>query len=126
MNASVPARKKLPDDPPRIIRRTALFPSTVARLVVLGLGAATLPAGAADERIQSRQISGTLKRFEGQTQITATPQGTRVAYRGTSTGNQSIPPIVGPSFIKSETEEQFHELQTDILRRRAEAGRRNK
>lgn len=78
------------------------------------------------ERIQSRQISGSLKRFEGETQVIATPQGTRIAYRGDSTSNQSIPPIVGPSFIKSETEEQFHEMQTEILRRRLETTRRNK
>jgi hypothetical protein len=78
------------------------------------------------ERIQSKQLSGTLKRFEGETRITPTPQGTtRVSYRGDSTSNQSIPPIVGPSFIKSETEEQFHEMQTEILRRRLEA-RKNK
>ena len=77
------------------------------------------------ERIQSRQITGTLKRFEGVTQITPVPQGTRISYRGDSTSNQSIPLIVGPSFIKSETEEQFHEMQTEILRRRMEA-RKNK
>jgi carbon monoxide dehydrogenase subunit G len=77
------------------------------------------------ERIQSRQVNGTLKRFEGETQVIATPQGTRIAYRGDSTSNQSIPPIVGPSLIKSETEEQFHEMQTEILRRRMEV-RRNK
>lgn len=78
------------------------------------------------ERILSRQVSGSLKRFEGETQVIATPQGTRIAYRGDSTSNQSIPPIVGPSFIKSETEEQFHEMQTEILRRRLETTRRNK
>ena len=76
------------------------------------------------ERIQSKQVSGTLKRFEGETRITPTAQGTRVTYRGDSTSNQSIPFIVGPSFIKSETEEQFHEMQTEILRRRMETGRK--
>lgn len=75
------------------------------------------------ERIQSKQVSGTLKRFEGETRITPTAQGTRITYRGDSTSNQSIPFIVGPSFIKSETEEQFHEMQTEILRRRMEAGK---
>ena len=78
------------------------------------------------ERIQSKQVSGTLKRFEGETRITPTAQGTRVTYRGDSTSNQSIPFIVGPSFIKSETEEQFHEMQTEILRRRMETGRKDK
>ena len=73
------------------------------------------------ERIQSKQISGTLKRFEGMTQLIPTAQGTRITYRGDSTSNQSIPLIVGPSFIKSETEEQFLEMQTEILRRRMEA-----
>lgn len=76
------------------------------------------------ERIESKQISGTLKRFAGITQIAATPQGTRVTYRGDSTSNQSIPPIVGPSFIRSETQEQFHEMQTEILRRRMDASRK--
>ncbi|RLJ64705.1 SRPBCC family protein [Sulfurisoma sediminicola] len=78
------------------------------------------------ERIQSRQVSGTLKRFEGVTQLIPTAQGTRITYRGDSTSNQSIPPIVGPSFIKSETEEQFNEMRTEILRRRLEAGRKNR
>lgn len=78
------------------------------------------------ERIQSRQVSGTLKRFEGETLITATPLGSRVAYKGHSISNQAIPPVFGPALIKSETEEQFHELQTEILRRRAEAGRKAK
>jgi carbon monoxide dehydrogenase subunit G len=78
------------------------------------------------ERIQSKQLSGTLKRLEGETRLTPTAQGTtRVSYRGDSTSNQSIPPIVGPSFIKSETEEQFLEMQTEILRRRMQA-RKNK
>jgi carbon monoxide dehydrogenase subunit G len=77
--------------------------------------------------IQSKQLSGTLKRFEGETRITPTPQGTtRISYRSDSTSNQSIPPIVGPSFIKSETEEQFHEMQTEILRRRMDASRKAK
>lgn len=78
------------------------------------------------QRIQSRQVSGTLKRFEGETLITPTAQGTRISYRGNSTSNQSIPPIIGPSFIKSESEEQFHEMQTEILRRRMDAGRKAK
>jgi carbon monoxide dehydrogenase subunit G len=77
------------------------------------------------ERIESKQISGTLKRFAGVTQVATTPQGTRVTYRGDSTSNQSIPPIVGPSFIRSETLEQFRELQTEILRRRFETTRKN-
>lgn len=70
------------------------------------------------ERIRSRQISGTLVSMEGETLIIAAGSATQVVHHASSVSNQDIPPIIGPAFIRSETEEQFTEIQTEILRRR--------
>jgi len=59
----------------------------------------------------------------GDTRIIPAGSSTQVVYHARSVSKQEIPPIIGKAFIRSETEEQFMEMQTEILRRRSEARR---
>jgi len=75
-------------------------------------------------RIQSRQLRGELlDEMAGDTHIIPAGASTQVVYHARSVSRQDIPPIIGKAFIRSETEEQFMEMQAEILRRRSEARR---
>ena len=76
------------------------------------------------ERIHSRAVSGTIKHFEGATVLAAAGDQTVVTYHGESIPNAWIPPVIGPSFIRKEVEEQIQELRAEILRRKAAGGRK--
>lgn len=76
------------------------------------------------ERIQSRQLRGELlAEMTGDTRIIPAGSSTQVVYHVRSVSKQEIPPIIGKAFIRSETEEQFMEMQAEILRRHFEAMR---
>ena len=71
------------------------------------------------DKIQSRMINGTLKRFESVTRLQAENEGTRVTYWSDTVPNQWIPPIVGPRFVEREAREQLEEVRREILRRKS-------
>jgi carbon monoxide dehydrogenase subunit G len=70
------------------------------------------------EKIDSRLISGSMKKMEGKTEIIPDGAGIRIVYSAVSIPNAWIPPVVGPAFIERETREQFRELRKEILRRK--------
>jgi uncharacterized membrane protein len=71
------------------------------------------------EKIQSRMISGSMKRYEGTTELFAEGTGTRVTQRSESVPGKWVPPAVGPYFIEHETREQLSEFRAEVLRRRS-------
>jgi hypothetical protein len=69
--------------------------------------------------IRSRLISGDLKASEFVTRIVVTPEGVNIVNSGRYTPNLWVPPLIGPALIEAETQKQFGELRTEILRRSA-------
>lgn len=76
--------------------------------------------------MQSRLVSGSMKRLDVSTQLTPEGSGTRVTNRTESIPDVWIPPVVGRLFIAHEARQKFRELRDEILRRKqAAAGRGN-
>jgi hypothetical protein len=72
-----------------------------------------------ERRIESRMISGSMKRYQGTTELVPEGAGTRVRQRSEAVPNQWVPPVVGPGFVVHETREQLGEFRAEILRRKA-------
>ena len=70
------------------------------------------------DRIQSHLISGKMRKLEGDTQLKAEGDATRVAYHGDSIPGVWIPPIVGKIFIENELREQFRDIRNEVVRRK--------
>ena len=75
------------------------------------------------EQIQSRMVSGNMKKFEGLTRLSAEGERTRVRYHSDAISSVWIPPLIGRGFIESETREQLGEMRREILRRKAAAAK---
>lgn len=73
------------------------------------------------EKIYSRVLSGTIRKFDGTTTLTAEGASTLIVAHSESVTDVWIPPVIGPSFIKSEVEEQVQEMRKEILRRKQAA-----
>lgn len=68
--------------------------------------------------IRTRIVSGTMRKLDGVTQLSAVSGGTRVVHHAVAIPGVWVPPIVGVRFIEHETREQFEEVRGEILRRR--------
>jgi len=75
------------------------------------------------EQIDSRMLSGNMKKFEGLTRLTAEGDVTRIVYHSDAVSAVWIPPLIGRAFIVGETREQFAEMRREILRRKLAAAR---
>jgi hypothetical protein len=71
------------------------------------------------EKIQSHMVSGTMKRYDGMTELFADGARTRVVFQSDSVPDKWVPPGVGPYFIEQESREQLSEFRAEILRRKA-------
>ena len=69
--------------------------------------------------IQSRLISGDLKSSDFVTRIVRAADGVHILNNGRYTPKVWVPPIIGPAVIEAETQKQFGEFRTEILRRSA-------
>ena len=70
------------------------------------------------DSIQSRMISGNMRKMTGLTQLFDDGNGTRVVYHADSTPGVWIPPLVGKTFIAHEIREQFQQMRDEIMRRK--------
>ncbi len=70
------------------------------------------------DKIQSRMISGNMRKMEGTTQLVDEGAQTRIIYHTDSIPGVWIPPIVGKVFIEHEIREQFREMRDEIIRRK--------
>lgn len=72
-------------------------------------------------QIHSRQISGSMARFDGTTVLHREGEMTRIESRVRAIPGTWVPPIFGTRFIESETREQLSELLAEIARRQEAA-----
>lgn len=70
------------------------------------------------DTIRSHLISGTMKKLEGFTQLTAAGNVTRVAYHSESVSGVWVPPMVGTSIVEDEVRKQFQDMRAEIVRRK--------
>jgi hypothetical protein len=69
--------------------------------------------------IRSRLISGDLKASDFTTRIVEATGIVHIVNSGRYTPNIWVPPLIGPALIEAETQKQFGEIRTEILRRSA-------
>jgi hypothetical protein len=69
--------------------------------------------------IRSRLISGDLKASDFITRIVKVAEQIHIVNSGRYTPNIWVPPIIGPTLIKIETQKQYGEIRAEILRRSA-------
>ena len=109
----------------RIVSRT---PETlvVSQKGTMGLGPFSVPLESVSEirlkpieKIQSRMISGNMKKNDSETVFLREPEGTRVVYHVESIPDVWIPPLIGRAMIEFETRSRFRQLVEEILRRKA-------
>jgi carbon monoxide dehydrogenase subunit G len=77
----------------------------------------------AERRVESRMISGSMKRYQGVTELTPEGSGTRVKQYSEAVPNRWVPPVVGPGFVVHETREQLDQFRAEILRRKVAAAK---
>jgi hypothetical protein len=69
--------------------------------------------------IRSRLISGDMKASDFVTRIAEVAARVHIVNSGRYTPNIWVPPLIGPALIEAETQKQFGEIRTEILRRSA-------
>jgi hypothetical protein len=69
--------------------------------------------------IRSRLISGDLKASDFVTRIVDVAARVHIVNSGRYTPNIWVPPVIGPALIEAETQKQFGQIRTEILRRSA-------
>ncbi len=69
--------------------------------------------------IRSRLISGDLKSSDFVTRIVLAADGVHIVNNGRYVPKVWVPPVLGPAMIEAETQKQFGEFRTEILRRSA-------
>ena len=69
--------------------------------------------------IRSRLISGDLKSSDFVTRIVLAADGVHILNSGRYIPKMWVPPVIGPAVIEAETQKQFGEFRTEILRRSA-------
>jgi uncharacterized membrane protein len=71
--------------------------------------------------IRSRMIRGDMKESNFVTRIMEVNDRIHIVNAGRYTPNVWVPPLIGPALIEAETQKQFGEIRTEILRRAAAA-----
>ena len=69
--------------------------------------------------IRSRLVSGDFKSSDFVTRILVTETGVHIVNNGRYIPNMWVPPFIGPAVIEAETQKQYGEIRTEILRRTA-------
>lgn len=70
------------------------------------------------DSIESRQISGNMRKMLGLTRLSEKDGMTLVDYHADSIPGNWIPPLLGKTFIAHEVREQFQQLRDEMLRRK--------
>lgn len=70
------------------------------------------------DSIQSRLVSGNMRKMQGLTLLSDSGSATRVEYHADSMPGTWIPPFVGKTFIAHEMREQFQQMRDEIMRRK--------
>lgn len=70
------------------------------------------------ERMQSRLISGNMKKNDATTRLIPDATGTRIVYHLESIPETWVPPLIGRAIVEFETRARFGQLLDEILRRK--------
>ncbi len=73
------------------------------------------------QRIQTKNISGTLKSMESEVFITAQEHGVKISYHAAILPDSMLARMFGASFVRHEAEEQFLGMSREMIRRHAHA-----
>jgi carbon monoxide dehydrogenase subunit G len=73
-------------------------------------------------RTESRLVRGSIKKYESTTELIVEPGGTRIRYRSVANPGGLLAGFIGESSVRTETEERFKQVRTEILRREYVAG----
>lgn len=71
------------------------------------------------DKMQSRLISGNMKRNEATTRLIPDATGTQIVYHLESIPDAWVPPVIGRVMVEFETRARFGQLLDEILRRKA-------
>ncbi len=71
------------------------------------------------EKMQSRMVSGNMKKSEATTRLIADASGTRIVYHLESIPDVWMPPLIGRALVEFETRARFRQLVDEMLRRKA-------
>lgn len=74
--------------------------------------------------IKTRMLSGNMRRLEATMELAPAAGGTRMAYHAEVEPDFWLPPLLGPVFIRRETEEQLGAMIAEMKRRGAVPGKR--
>ena len=70
------------------------------------------------EKLHGRMVSGSMKKNESTTRLSAVEGGTRVDYHLESIPDVWLPPLIGRAIVEYETRARFTQLVEEILRRK--------
>lgn len=71
------------------------------------------------EKMQSRLISGNMKKNDATTRLIPDATGTRIVYHLESIPDVWMPPLIGRALVEFEARARFRQLLDEMLRRRA-------
>lgn len=69
------------------------------------------------KRIQTKTLSGNVKRMESESSLSQTDNGTQIRYRAEVELDSILAKLFGASFIRHEVEQQFLEMSKEMIRR---------
>ena len=75
------------------------------------------------EKIQSRNLSGSMKKYAATTRLTEEKSGTLIAFHAESIPDVWIPPLIGRGLIEQETRSHLEQLRDEIIRRKESKAR---
>lgn len=70
-------------------------------------------------RIQTKNISGTLKSMESEVLITSRERGVQIVYHAAILPDSMLARMFGASFVRREVEDQFLSMSREMMRRHA-------
>lgn len=69
-------------------------------------------------RLESRMLSGNMRKFAGTTLLEGSPGGTRIRYHSEAVPDTVLPLSLGRRLIESETRKHYREMRREILSRK--------
>lgn len=73
--------------------------------------------------IESRLVSGSMKKYEAKTELKPAPGGTQIIYRSVAIAGSALAAFASDSLVASQTEERFRQIRDEILRRETVAAK---
>jgi carbon monoxide dehydrogenase subunit G len=72
--------------------------------------------------MESRLVSGSMKKYEAKTELKSVAGGTQMIYRSVAVAGSALAAFASDSLVARQTEERFRQIREEILRREVVAG----